>query len=64
MDVAIIGASMTEFGQREAWIRELLVEAGEACLDDAPVDREAVEHLYVANAREHGFDTDRLHAVL
>ena len=49
MDVAIIGAAMTEFGEREAWIRELLAEAGEACLDDAPIERDIVEHLYVAN---------------
>ncbi len=33
--VAIIGASMTQFGQRDAWVRELLAEAGSACLDDA-----------------------------
>ncbi|MFC7133916.1 MULTISPECIES: thiolase C-terminal domain-containing protein [Salinibaculum] len=49
MDVAIVGASMTPFGERDAWIRELLAEAGRACLDDAPVGREAVEHLYVSN---------------
>ena len=56
MDVAIIGASMTKFGQRDAWIRELLVEAGKACLDDAPVDRETVEHLYVANMASGEFE--------
>jgi acetyl-CoA acetyltransferase len=49
MDVAIIGAAMTEFGERETWIRDLAAEAGNACLDDAPVDRDAVEHCYVSN---------------
>ena len=49
MDVAIIGAAMTDFGEREAWIRELLAEAATACLESAPVGRDAVEHLYVAN---------------
>jgi acetyl-CoA C-acetyltransferase len=47
--VAIIGASMTQFGQRDAWIRELLSEAGRACLDTAGVAPDAVEHLYVSN---------------
>lgn len=49
MDVAIISAAMTDFGEREAWIRELLAEAGEACLDRSPVERDAVEHLYTSN---------------
>jgi len=37
MGVAVIGASMTKFGQRDAWIRELLSQAGEECLTDAGV---------------------------
>ncbi|MFB6170618.1 MAG: thiolase family protein [Haloarculaceae archaeon] len=49
MDVAIIGASMTEFGNRDAWLRELLAEAGEACLADAGVDPTDVEQVHVAN---------------
>ena len=49
MDVAIIGAAMTEFGERDTWIRELAAEAARACLDDAPVGRDAVEHCYVSN---------------
>ena len=49
MDVAIIGAAMTEFGERETWIRDLAAEAGNACLEDAPVGRDAVEHCYVSN---------------
>jgi acetyl-CoA acetyltransferase len=49
MDVALIGAAMTPFGERDAWIRDLLADAGQACLDDAPVAREAVDQLYVSN---------------
>ena len=49
MDVAIIGAAMTDFGERDAWIRELAAEAAQRCLDDGPVDRQAVDHLYVSN---------------
>jgi acetyl-CoA C-acetyltransferase len=55
-DVAIIGASMTQFGQRDAWIRELLAEAGQACLDDAGVSADAVEHLYVSNMASGEFE--------
>jgi len=47
--VAVIGASMTQFGQRDAWIRELLADAGIACLADAGVESADVEHLYVSN---------------
>ena len=54
--VAIIGASMTQFGQREAWIRELLAEAGEACLDDAGIDGSEVDHLYVSNMASGEFE--------
>ena len=49
MTVAVIGASMTEFGDRDAWIQELLAEAGVAALDDAGIDPDDVEHLYVSN---------------
>jgi acetyl-CoA C-acetyltransferase len=54
--VAVIGGSMTKFGQREAWIRELLAEAGAACLDDAGVPSDAVEHLYVSNMASGEFE--------
>ena len=54
--VAIIGASMTQFGQRDAWIRELLAEAGSACLADAGVAPDAVEHLYVSNMASGEFE--------
>jgi acetyl-CoA C-acetyltransferase len=56
MDVAIIGASMTQFGERDAWIRELLAEAGEACLTDSGVDASDVEHLYVSNMASGEFE--------
>jgi acetyl-CoA C-acetyltransferase len=49
MDVAIVSASMTEFGEREGWLVDLLTAAGAACLDDAPLGPDAVEHCYVAN---------------
>ncbi|WP_144901548.1 thiolase family protein [Halobellus captivus] len=54
--VAIIGASMTQFGQREEWIRELLSEAGQACLEDAGVAPDAIEHLYVSNMASGEFE--------
>ncbi|MDQ2053462.1 thiolase family protein [Halobellus sp. H-GB7] len=54
--VAIIGASMTQFGQREEWIRGLLAEAGSACLEDAGVSADAVDHLYVSNMASGEFE--------
>ncbi|WP_332899039.1 thiolase family protein [Haladaptatus sp. CMSO5] len=56
MDVAIIGASMTQFGKREGWIRDLLAEAGEACLTDAGVDPTDLDHLYVSNMASGEFE--------
>ena len=56
MDVAIVAASMTDFGEHDAWIRDLLAEAGQACLDDAPLDRKAVEHCYVSNMASGEFE--------
>ncbi len=47
---------MTQFGQREEWIRELLAEAGVAALDDAGVAPDAVEHLYVSNMASGEFE--------
>ena len=55
-EVAVIGASMTQFGERDAWIRGLLAEAGRACLDDAGVNSDEVEHLYVANMASGEFE--------
>ncbi|MFB6136474.1 MAG: thiolase family protein [Halobacteriaceae archaeon] len=55
--VAIIGASMTQFGDREGeWIRDLLAEAGDACLRDAGVDPTDLDHLYVSNMASGEFE--------
>jgi acetyl-CoA C-acetyltransferase len=54
--VAVIGASMTKFGQRDSWVMDLLAEAGEACLDDAEVAPDEVEHLYVSNMASGEFE--------
>ena len=56
MDVAIIGAAMTQFGQRDAWIDDLLAEAGAACLEAAGVAGEAVDHCYVSNMASGEFE--------
>jgi acetyl-CoA C-acetyltransferase len=55
-NVAIIGASMTQFGQRDGWVRELLAEAGKACLEDSGVAPDAIEHLYVSNMASGEFE--------
>ncbi|MFB6205109.1 MAG: thiolase family protein [Haloglomus sp.] len=56
-DVAIVGASMTQFGVREGeWVMDLLNEAGAACLADAGVAPEDVEHLYVSNMASGEFE--------
>jgi len=47
--VAVISAAMTDFGNRDAWLRDLLAEAGAACLEDAGVPADAVDHLLVSN---------------
>ncbi|AGB16172.1 acetyl-CoA acetyltransferase [Halovivax ruber XH-70] len=54
--VAIIGTSMTQFGNRSAWIRELLAEAGHSCLASAGVDPNALDHLYVSNMAAGEFE--------
>ncbi|MCT9096604.1 thiolase family protein [Haloarchaeobius sp. HME9146] len=54
--VAVIGASMTQFGKRDAWIQELLAQAGEECLDDAGVDPNDVDHLLVSNMASGEFE--------
>ncbi|WP_339103272.1 thiolase family protein [Haloterrigena salinisoli] len=56
-DVAVIGASMTQFGQREGeWILDLLSEAGLECLADAGADASDVDHLYVSNMASGEFE--------
>ena len=54
--VAIIGASMTQFGDRDSWILDLLAEAGEKALDDANIDAGDLDHLYVANMASGEFE--------
>jgi len=56
MTVAVIEASMTKFGDRDAWIRELIAEAGQAALSDAGVDPDEIEHLYVSNMSSGEFE--------
>lgn len=56
MAVAIIAASMTTFGHRDSWLGDLLAEAGEACLENAAVDPDAVEHCYVSNMASGEFE--------
>jgi acetyl-CoA C-acetyltransferase len=56
MTVCIIGASMTDFGRRDAWIRQLLAEAGSECLDSSGVAPAAVEHLLVSNMASGEFE--------
>ena len=55
-NVAIIGGSMTQFGERDAWIRALLAEAGDRCLEDAGVSPDEVEHVYVSNMASGEFE--------
>ena len=54
--VAIIGASMTRFGQRDGWITSLLAEAGTACLEDATVAPDDIDHVYVSNMASGEFE--------
>ncbi|GAB3683571.1 3-ketoacyl-CoA thiolase [Salinarchaeum chitinilyticum] len=54
--VAVIGASMTQFGERDAWIQELLAQAGAECLEDAGVAPSEVEHVYAANMSSGEFE--------
>ncbi|PCR89800.1 thiolase family protein [Natrinema ejinorense] len=55
--VAIIDASMTQFGRREgAWIVDLLAEAGIECLEDAGVAADDLDHLYVSNMTSGEFE--------
>ena len=47
---------MTQFGQRDEWVVDLLAEAGQACLDDASVDAADLDHLYVSNMASGEFE--------
>jgi acetyl-CoA C-acetyltransferase len=55
-EVAVIGGSMTKFGERDSWVGDLLAEAGDACLTDAGVAPETVEHVYVSNMASGEFE--------
>lgn len=55
-DVAILGASMTQFGERDGWLRDLLVEAGDACLRNGGVEASELDHLYVSNMASGEFE--------
>lgn len=54
--VAIISASMTQFGQRDSWICELLAEAGADCLAHSPIDDPEIDHCYVSNMASGEFE--------
>jgi len=54
--VAVVGASMTKFGERDAWVQELLAQAGKECLEDAGVAPSDVEHVYAANMASGEFE--------
>jgi acetyl-CoA acetyltransferase len=55
-DVAVVGASMTAFGERDAWLRDLVSEAALAALDDAAATSADVDHLYVSNMASGEFE--------
>jgi acetyl-CoA acetyltransferase len=54
--VAIIGSAMTPFGEREAWILDLLAEAGSECLESVGVPPGTVDHCYVSNMASGEFE--------
>jgi acetyl-CoA acetyltransferase len=54
--VAVVGASMTPFGERDEWVLDLLVEAGLEAMADAGVTGDDVEHLYVSNMASGEFE--------
>jgi acetyl-CoA C-acetyltransferase len=54
--VAVIGGSMTQFGERERWILGLLAEAGTAALEDGNVTPDEIDHLYVSNMASGEFE--------
>ena len=56
MDVAVIGAAMTPFGARSAWLDDLLATAAVDCLADGGVSTGTVDHLYVSNMASGEFE--------
>jgi acetyl-CoA acetyltransferase len=56
-EVAIVAASMTQFGEREGeWVRDLLAEAGTECLESADTHPSELDHLYVSNMASGEFE--------
>jgi Acetyl-CoA acetyltransferase len=47
---------MTQFGNRDMWVRELLAEAGHDCLESAGIAPDAIDHLYVSNMASGEFE--------
>ncbi len=56
MEVALLGASMTPFGDHEEWVRDLAADAALACLDDAGFSGDDVDHLYLSNMASGEFE--------
>jgi acetyl-CoA acetyltransferase len=56
MDVAVIGAAMTPFGEHDAWVTDLLTEAATDCLADAGVPADRVDEVRVANMASGEFE--------
>mgnify|MGYP000566131745 CR=1 FL=1 len=56
MTVAVVGASMTDFGERDAFVGELLSEAATGCLADAGVTADDLDALYVSNMASGEFE--------
>jgi acetyl-CoA acetyltransferase len=54
--VAVVGASMTPFGERDEWVLDLLAEAGAEALADAGATGADVDHLYVSNMASGEFE--------
>ncbi|MFB6266181.1 MAG: thiolase family protein [Halodesulfurarchaeum sp.] len=54
--VAIVGVSMTPFGERDEWITDLLAEAGAMAIDDATIQAADIDHLYVSNMASGEFE--------
>ena len=55
--IAIIGASMTQFGVREgSWIRDLLSEAAMGCIETTGVSPSDIDHVYVSNMASGEFE--------
>ncbi|MDY6779884.1 MAG: thiolase family protein [Halobacteria archaeon] len=54
--VVVVGTSMTEFGERDAWINDLLAQAAVDCLADADVSPDELDHVHVSNMASGEFE--------